>query len=461
MTTPANAYITDVAYPAHFHREMMPLWLHATLTGIGIDAPSIERPFTWLELGCGSAVNLLAAAARYPHSVFVGIDLSEREIEQARQWAKACALENVHFLCANFEALSPEGVLPRLLGNEWRQAQVSAFDYIVSHGVYSWVNVQTRHAMHAIIGQYLKPKGIAYLAYNCQPGAATFAATQRLMYLNAQRLGGAHADHIHNSLDLALTVAQGGAGYFVEQPAAWRELERIRHMDTAYLAHEFFNRNWSALHVSDVMADLTQSNCVYAGSATPIENIDAFSLPTKLRNLVSHMHHQGIGIAQIETTKDIARNQTMRRDLYQKLPQASTAAPEKSPIQLSAQEHRAKLMKQRVALLPAAQTAGKRDISIRIPTRIGPVELPAGHVQPIVQKLRNGSQTYAELTRLEPYCTAPGSLNPVLQTLAWAGWLQFAAAEQDHAQTNAIAQRLQQLRNIFIAANQPDLASQI
>ena len=44
------------------------------------------------------------------------------------------------------------------------------FDYIVAHGVYSWVPADVRDAMMRLIKRCLAPSGIAYVSYNTNPG---------------------------------------------------------------------------------------------------------------------------------------------------------------------------------------------------------------------------------------------------------------------------------------------------
>lgn len=448
--SPENTYITEVAYPAHFHREMMPQWLHACLTGLGQAAPAIDKAFTWLELGCGSGVNLLAAAANYPQAQFVGVDFSAREIAQAQQWAEASGLANVHFLHADISAASTQEQLQSWLASHAPKAK--GFDYIASHGVYSWVGPVVRAAMHALMAQLLAPQGIAYLAYNSQPGAASLSATQRLMWLNAQRLGGSPADAVRNSLDLVMALAKGGAGNYIEQPALLRELERINGMEADYLAHEFLNEHWCAHHVSDVMQALAKGDCHYIGSATAIENINALSLPAKLQGVIAHMQSQGMGKAQIETAKDIARNQNMRRDVFQK-----------SPTPLSESAHRERLLTQHVQALPAAYAAQPQPgaTAIALPTRIGAVELPLAQVQPILQALQHNSQSYAALAALAAYRNNPGLLNPMLQTLAWAGWIEFVQPATSHSDQMDVQARVQRLRATLSNAGLHDLASRV
>jgi SAM-dependent methyltransferase len=108
-----------------------------------------------LELGCGRGANLIPMACQYPAGRFVGIDLSLRAIEAARESAAELELGNLHFEHLDILAVTPA---------------LGQFDYIIAHGVYSWVPAPVRDAMLAIFGSLLSPHGVAYVSYNALPG---------------------------------------------------------------------------------------------------------------------------------------------------------------------------------------------------------------------------------------------------------------------------------------------------
>ncbi|WP_052754931.1 class I SAM-dependent methyltransferase [Lampropedia cohaerens] len=441
-----DTYITDVPYPAHFHREMLPAWLHTTLTAAGYAAPTPNAPFRMLELGCGIGINTLVSAACHPQAETIGIDLSSREVAQAQLVASAAALTNARFECEDLRDTAQRAL-----------AQPAPdCDYIVCHGLYSWVEPNVQDALHTIIAHRLKPGGIVYLGYMCQPGSAAFGAAQKLMHLHADRASGDSAQRARSAVQLVQALASGGAGYFVEHPSAQREIQRLTQEDDAYLAHEFLNRSWHAHHVAEVMARFAQSDCDYTASATPIENIDAVSLPAGVQPIIDALRRQGAGTPEIETAKDIARNQNQRRDIYQKRePQGHRACL------LSAQQHRHALLTQRVVLLPSAdlQQLQTRDpaATLTLATRIGPVQLPLHHVRPMLQALREGARTYAELAQLPSYQANPGFINQLLQVLAWAGWLRFAHHDNP-AMPARMARLTQALEDLVPASVQQQLS---
>ena len=421
-----EGYVVDVAYPPHFHRETMPVWLVSVLTALGRRTPDLARPFTWLELGCGSGLGALIAAATHPQGRFIGIDFNAEAIAQARALAQAAGLNNVSFHGLSFaQALAAD------------EALLPPCDFIVTHGGYSWVSEANRQAMRQLVAQRLKPGGVLYLAYMSQPGATSFSATQRLMRLATQHLAGSSTERAAAALALVRLLPAAGAGYFSEHPSAARDIERMVGGDIGYVAHELLNEHWDALHVGDVMARFEAAGCEWAGSATPLENIDSVSLPAGTQPLLAELMRQGASAAAAETFKDVARNQRQRRDIYQRAhPQGNALPPD---------AHREALLAQRVALLPAApvQAPGAQG-ELSFDTPIGPVRLPMALVAPLLAALQTGPRSYAELARLSAYAGQPGFISQLLQMLAWAGWLHFVRPDASAADT-AVAARLNAL----------------
>jgi SAM-dependent methyltransferase len=123
-----------------------PDYLAATAKLRGLDAPDAARCRV-LDLGCATGGNLMAMALVFPESRFVGVDLSPRQIASGRANARQVGLDNVQF-----ETMSITDVGDTL----------GSFDYIISHGVYSWVPEEVQTALLEVIAENLVPNGIAY-----------------------------------------------------------------------------------------------------------------------------------------------------------------------------------------------------------------------------------------------------------------------------------------------------------
>lgn len=127
----------------------------ATLAALyGMTAPPTDCCRV-LEIGCGNGSNLIPLAFREPRSRFTGIDLAHTAIDEARAFSAGMALANIEFEHADVCEWNPKG---------------REFDYIIVHGVYSWVPPAAREAILAICASTLQPNGVAYISYNALPG---------------------------------------------------------------------------------------------------------------------------------------------------------------------------------------------------------------------------------------------------------------------------------------------------
>ncbi len=408
-----------MAYPDHFHREIMPVWLVSTLQALGRRSPDIGKPYVWLDLGCGTGISTLIAAATNPNGRFIGVDFNADEIAQARQLAGRAGIGNVTFLHASFDSLLDDP-----------QCRLPECDFIVTHGVYSWIDAAMRQAIHRIVQARLRPGGVFYVSYITHPGAASFSAAQRMLRLVAQGTEGTTQHKVRQGVGWLKRMADNGAGYFSEHASALREVSSLDTMDASYLAHEFLNAQWQPFHVSDMIDAMHSIGCDYAGSANLLENIDALSIPGKMAPAMADMHRAGWDIARMETARDIARNQNQRRDIYQKRVDHGNA--------LSADAHRQTLLRQRMVLLPQAPSlaqiqAQPDNAELVFDTRIGPVSIAGSYVAPLLQALREGPLTYADLLALPAYRRHPGMVSQLLQALAWMGWTHFLRPDANDA----------------------------
>jgi SAM-dependent methyltransferase len=122
----------------------------------GLETVPPER-CRYLELGCGSGMNLLSMAALLPEAQFLGIDLAAEPIAIAQRHVRELGLRNLIFLQGDITTIATTGDL-------------GAFDYIAAHGVYSWVPEPVRAALLALCARHLSAHGVAYISYNTQPG---------------------------------------------------------------------------------------------------------------------------------------------------------------------------------------------------------------------------------------------------------------------------------------------------
>ena len=141
-----------VAYRTFARRQTHPDRLAAIARLFGMK-PAAVTACRVLEIGCGDAGNLIPMAYHLPGSRFTGFDLAEAPIAAGRRVAADLELANFDLRVAD---------LCEFDGGE--------FDYIVAHGLYSWVPPPVRDRLLAVCRESLAPHGVAFVSYNTYPG---------------------------------------------------------------------------------------------------------------------------------------------------------------------------------------------------------------------------------------------------------------------------------------------------
>ncbi|MDO5046219.1 methyltransferase domain-containing protein [Campylobacter sp.] len=138
--------------------ECSPTRIEAIAAFLSFNPPSSKEAKV-LEIGCSYGGNLFPFAIANPDAKVVGIDLSEVQINKAKELAKSMRVDNIKFIQKDICELSDEDV-----------KEFGKFDYIICHGVYSWVPDTVKEAILKTVKKLLSPNGIAYVSYNVYPG---------------------------------------------------------------------------------------------------------------------------------------------------------------------------------------------------------------------------------------------------------------------------------------------------
>ena len=142
-------------YESHAFPQSAPGHLAAIAYLFGLAPPEVATARV-LEIGCASGGNLIPFAAEHPQAHVVGIDLSQVQIDEGRRRVQVLGLENLELLQGDIAQMD--------------LATLGQFDYIVCHGVYSWVPDNVQDAILAAFRTLLVPEGVAYISYNVYPG---------------------------------------------------------------------------------------------------------------------------------------------------------------------------------------------------------------------------------------------------------------------------------------------------
>ena len=169
MTTNTNdvqqTIYSELGYKSMPFPYTTPATLEAYAALVGISAPN-PKTARVLELGATYGGNIISQALFNPDATFVGIELSQEQVEKGNEVIANSGLTNVSLVQSDIASIGSE---------------IGTFDYIIAHGVYSWVDDGVKDALLRLIDEHLAEDGIAYVSYNTYPGWHTMEEVRQLM----------------------------------------------------------------------------------------------------------------------------------------------------------------------------------------------------------------------------------------------------------------------------------------
>ena len=298
-----DGYVTDVVYIRNAYREITPLWLATAALLQGQQPPELSRPFRYVDLGCGHGLTTAIIAATYPQAEVWGFDFNPSHIASARDLACRAGLTNVRFEEKSFADLAalPASGLPN-------------FDFVVAHGVLSWVSRESREHIARFIEQRLRPGGLAAVSYNVATGYAAMGPLQSLVQ-SLMRFNTDPSDEAASGmLDYLEVLKDCGAAFFDANPMVVDQLAALRTEDPAFVAHDLLNAAGQPLMFREVAGLMDKARCVYIGSATLTDNVDAFSVPPDMRGMIEEAPDAIVA----EILRDLGLAKGFRRDIYRR-----------------------------------------------------------------------------------------------------------------------------------------------
>lgn len=169
MTTNINdvqqTIYSELGYKSMPFPYTTPATLEAYAALVGVSAPN-PKTARVLELGATYGGNIISQALFNPDATFVGIELSQEQVEKGNEVIANAGLTNVSLVQSDIASIGSE---------------IGTFDYIIAHGVYSWVDDGVKDALLRLIDEHLAEDGIAYISYNTYPGWHTMDEVRQLM----------------------------------------------------------------------------------------------------------------------------------------------------------------------------------------------------------------------------------------------------------------------------------------
>jgi methyltransferase-like protein/2-polyprenyl-3-methyl-5-hydroxy-6-metoxy-1,4-benzoquinol methylase len=259
----------------------------------GLDAPPLSRCRV-LELGCARGDNLMAMAVSLPDASFLGIDASARQIEDGKKRLAATGLRNVELRHDDILELGPE---------------IGEFDYIICHGVYSWVARPAADRILEISARHLSERGMAYVSYNTYPGWHSKMVMREMMRFHVRYL----SDPAEQTAEARKLVHFLGA-HAKEEEGTYRVLfqKLAEHLDAVgdyYLFHEFLEEHNHPVTIREFATRVEAAGLTYLGSAS--SSLWEQFLPDNVKGALTEIPDR----IDREQYLDYLSNQAFRRSL--------------------------------------------------------------------------------------------------------------------------------------------------
>jgi methyltransferase-like protein/SAM-dependent methyltransferase len=293
--TPATNSYDDVPYESLPFAQTHPARLATVATLFGLDPPPVNRCRV-LELGCAAGGNLLPMAEALPDSWFVGVDLSARQIADGERAVRKTGLNNVGLRHASIADIDET---------------YGHFDYVLCHGVFSWVPQDVRDKILDVCADHLTPNGVAYVSYNTYPGWHMRGMIRDMMRYHALRFDTPRrrVEQARALLDfLAQSARKDGGAYGVLLRS---ELEFMKEQSDHYIYHEQLEDVNDPLYFHQFAGRATARGLKYLGEAR-VSTMVTGNFGADVQKTLELLAADQI---QTEQYLDFVRNRTFRETL--------------------------------------------------------------------------------------------------------------------------------------------------
>jgi methyltransferase-like protein/trans-aconitate methyltransferase len=259
-----------------------------------------------LELGCASGGNLLPIAFNLPGSEFVGIDLSQKQVDDGRHTIAALGLRNARIEQASIADVD-EG---------WGQ-----FDYIICHGVFSWVERDVQDHILTIASRNLSPNGIAYVSYNTYPGWHMREMVRHTMRYHAEQFSDPR-EQVEQARAMLTFLASASAGTGAYHELLSGEAGLLSRSPDSYVFHEHLERTNLPVYFHEFIERAERAGLQYLSEAVVSEMLTSL-FPAPVAETLARISPD---LIHLEQYLDFVRNRQFRQTLLCHEPQRPARA---------------------------------------------------------------------------------------------------------------------------------------
>ncbi len=317
QNTPSlTKYIYDqIPYPSVSHSKSHPNRLATVATLRGMEPAPVEQCRV-LEVGCAGGGNLIPMAANLPESTFVGLDLSAHQIARGQAMIAALGLSNITLRTLDILEVRPD---------------LGQFDYIIAHGVYSWVPAAVQEKLLAICRDNLAPNGVAYISYNIYPGWNMLGTIRQMMRYHTRHLAdpleqAAEARKLLDFLANSISTDSNSHGGFLYVYVNYVK-EYLLPKDDSFLLHDELAEINTPVYFHEFVAQAEQHDLQYLGEVN-FASMMPSEFPAEVNESLRQMVRNTI---ELEQYLDFLRNRMFRQSLlcHQAVPLSHRFDPER------------------------------------------------------------------------------------------------------------------------------------
>ena len=291
---PSYSY-DEVPYESNPFPQSHPDRLAVMATLFGMKPKSINHCRV-LELGCASGGNLIPMAAGFPGSRFVGVELSARQVADGQALIEAGRLKNIEL---------------RHMSIAHVKADFGEFDYIITHGVYSWVPDAVQEKILEICRANLAPDGVAYVSYNTYPGWHFRGMIRDMMLYHTRHLAdpmacAAQARALLDFLAQSVPTEKNAYGIILKN-----ELDLLRNLKDYYLIHDHLEEANRPIYFYEFAERAARVGLQYLGEAD-LSAMLTSNFPKQVADTLKQVSND---IVRTEQYMDFLRNRTFRQTL--------------------------------------------------------------------------------------------------------------------------------------------------
>lgn len=255
MTTNTNdvqqTIYSELGYKSMPFPYTTPATLEAYAALVGISAPN-PKTARVLELGATYGGNIISQALFNPDATFVGIELSQEQVEKGNEVIANAGLTNVSLIQSDIASIGSE---------------IGTFDYIIAHGVYSWIDDGVKEALLRLIDEHLAEDGIAYISYNTYPGWHTMDEVRQLMmFSNRDKTQFNHKEKVLHGKTIGSIVGSQILKYdnLKERNSKFLgALRSVMQKDEYYVGHDHLEPNNDPVYFYQFNDHLASHNLAY------------------------------------------------------------------------------------------------------------------------------------------------------------------------------------------------------